>query len=850
MDRTFRAAVLVIVVCAAGDAGGQVSTPLLGGKSARLVDKPGTASDGAKVVFARDAALAFPPNPLCPATSTLELSSPDEQPGPIALPCAGWKASGSGFVYNDKLGSAGGVRKVLLKAGKLSVTAKGGTYRPITGPISSLDVRLDVAGQQYCGRFVTVPKNVAGNMRAKGPTVACDAGAPGSGGDLTIDTPADGAFVNPGVVRVTGRVRNVAPGAVATVRLNGTLATLDMASGGWAADVVVAPGSIANPLLAELTVDGQRRARRRITLLVGASLPEGTPVPHGIGIAAGAALFPDHIDGALLSLAAAGLTQVLDGLEATGIGGIEIRNASYSGLTARVRPDTGRIDVVLDVAQATLDYKKALPLQPDCHGRATASGLHFQASFDQSPDVVPSRIDLTLLANPSVQIADVDIDPSGFCLPDIYLELFLPDNLAGRLEPPLNAALGDPDGAGPQESPIADALENALAGLDVSGPVGTALGVTLDARFADIVESPAAVVYDVDASVTASQVAVGAPDLVASYYQPGVLPSIGSTTPGGQSYDLALFLSTSVLNQLAKAKVESGVLNVTATAVGGQALTAGLLAQLVPAFGTLPPSTPLTLHIRPTVAPIVTAGDAPPGALAAVRLANLTIDILDAASSATLLALALDARLGVSLQVDATGGQLLPHVTTPAPGDVTAVVLGGTLSVGDAEIGGLVPSLVGAVLPGLVGALGPVRLPSIAGLPRIYPVEVTSVGEYVAAFIDFNDPPSFVEPATDLFVTIALGDILDLRVVAQDGESDPADLSVDVFSLPPGPSSFFLDPTVPGSRSLIGFFSYSADGVGPGSVSFVVTDADGVVAVRNVQILVCRDPNDPTSCLF
>src|SRR5262249_13759999 len=224
----------------------------------------------------------------------------------------------------------------------------------------------------------------------------------------------------------------------------------------------------------------------------GASLPEGTPVPHGIGVAAGAALFPDHVDGALLSLANARLTQFLDGLEATGIGGIVIRNASYSGLTARVRPGAGRIDVVLEVAQITLDYKKAIQFLPDCNGRATASGLRFEASFDQSPDVVPSRIDLTLLADPSVHIADVDIDPSGIpCFQEILL-LFLPDNLAGLLEPRLNEALGDPDGAGPQESPLADALENALGGLDVSGPVGAALGVNLDARFADIVESPAA----------------------------------------------------------------------------------------------------------------------------------------------------------------------------------------------------------------------------------------------------------------------------------------------------------------------------------------------------------------------
>src|SRR5262245_32757608 len=98
MDRASRAAVLVIVFCVDADAGGQTETALLGGKSVRLVDKAGTTSDGAKVHFARDTALAFPPSPLCPATSTLEISSPDEHPGPVSLPCAGWSARGSGFV--------------------------------------------------------------------------------------------------------------------------------------------------------------------------------------------------------------------------------------------------------------------------------------------------------------------------------------------------------------------------------------------------------------------------------------------------------------------------------------------------------------------------------------------------------------------------------------------------------------------------------------------------------------------------------------------------------------------------------------------------------------------------------
>ncbi len=224
--------------------------------------------------------------------------------------------------------------------------------------------------------------------------------------------------------------------------------------------------------------------------------------------------------------------------------------------------------------------------------------------------------------------------------------------------------------------------------------------------------------------------------------------------------------------------------------------------------------------------------------------------MLDAASGGTLLAVALDARLGINLAIDTAAGQVLPSVPPPGPGDVVAVVLGGTLPVGDAEIGGLVPALVGALLPPLVRALGPVRLPSIAQLPRIHPVEVTRLGNHLAAFVDFNDPPWFVEPATDLNVTLGVGGSLNLPVVAQDGESDPANLTVDVFALPPGPWWFAPDPPVPGSGSLSALFSYSADGNGVGNVFFVVTDADGLVAGRSVSIIVCHDPNDPTSCLL
>ena len=45
----------------------------------------------------------------------------------------------------------------------------------------------------------------------------------------------------------------------------------------------------------------------------------------------------------------------------------------------------------------------------------------------------------------------------------------------------LGAYRADPDGAGPLDSPLADAIETALSEVSIAGPAGEALGVMLDA---------------------------------------------------------------------------------------------------------------------------------------------------------------------------------------------------------------------------------------------------------------------------------------------------------------------------------------------------------------------------------
>src|SRR6185369_2241450 len=113
--------------------------------------------------------------------------------------------------------------------------------------------------------------------------------------------------------------------------------------------------------------------------------------------------------------------------------------------------------------------------------------------------------------------------------------------------------LSDPDGAGPQDSPTAAAIESALAGVVIAGPIGDSLGVNFDAPLWGIPEDNNGITFGSDGRFTTSfgtgpgqcQPPAGAPNLTASYAVNEGTPSFGATTPiGHQPYDLAISISS------------------------------------------------------------------------------------------------------------------------------------------------------------------------------------------------------------------------------------------------------------------------------------------------------------------
>jgi hypothetical protein len=163
-------------------------TPMLNGKIAKLKDKAGTHSDKALIKFIKEQAFTtLPPSPVCPAVSTLTLTS-DTGVAVANLDCSHWAATGKGFMYLDVTASRGGVQKIVLQAnpkgGKLLVKMRGDNYgaNALPGPIAYLEAQLTIDTTGYCGRFENPPgvfkANDAEKVIVSGPSNPCIAPTP------------------------------------------------------------------------------------------------------------------------------------------------------------------------------------------------------------------------------------------------------------------------------------------------------------------------------------------------------------------------------------------------------------------------------------------------------------------------------------------------------------------------------------------------------------------------------------------------------------------------------------------------------------------------------------------------
>jgi len=311
--------------------------------------------------------------------------------------------------------------------------------------------------------------------------------------------------------------------------------------------------------------------------------------------------------------------------------------------------------------------------------------------------------------------------------------------------------LDDPDGGGPQDAVIAQAIEDALAAVELTGPIGEGFGVNLDTPLFAIPEDTVGITLASGSIMSPLVPDPLAPTFARTLVIPATFPFAplaSQNTTGGQSYDMAIAIADSAFNQILASQVESGLLRAEISELdltgGGtpQPITAGLLSLFIPQFSQLPPSLPLRLQVEPTLAPVVTGVPGPGGEIAELVLSHLLIDVVSGPPGSETLygRMAGDLATAFDLTVEPGTGNLLPVLAAPDPNDILVTLLDNPLGMDEGQLQLLIPALLSPLVPSLSDLFGAFPLPTFLGLQPTA-VEVSRAGDFMTVWLTVVPAP-------------------------------------------------------------------------------------------------------------
>lgn len=587
---------------------------------------------------------------------------------------------------------------------------------------------------------------------------------------ILIDSPANGSFTTDPVITVSGRVVDTPLGQIVDVTVNGI--SVPLGGQAFSIDLPMNPGAVFNPIEAVLVLPG-KTVRHRITVVAGDGVTsgfvlDGQASPESIGMRISDAGL-DQVGPVVEELAGGAFdiggliteqNPILDDeCVVTGAFGECLYNATANVVEVGLGGfsldadalGAGSVRSVITIedffVEIDLNVRDQVAVEFSCTLEIEAASSTITADFSMEPLAGdPSKVDVSQIGPLQVALGGFQSQfVSGICddpvLGDIIQLLVTEDMLEGLVSDGFEQNLADPDGAGPLDSPLAAGIETALGGIEVAGPIGEALAVSLDAPFAFISEDADGISFAADATITNVSLPLAGPDLAASWTRVEPFPSFGAVTPQqGLPYGLALAISTSAFNQLLKAQVENGLLQEEVSEIpflGAQVpLTAGLLSLFIPEFGSADPDDPVVVRLEPVLAPVLTGGPGPGGELAELRIAGLQADLVR--QSVLELRLVVDARLGFDL--DFVDGALAFDLSAPSASDVDVSVLFNPIGTDEASLLDFLETFLPSVFPSLVGALGSFPLPDFLGL-ELAPVEVSRAGDLLALYVDLVPAP-------------------------------------------------------------------------------------------------------------
>ena len=563
---------------------------------------------------------------------------------------------------------------------------------------------------------------------------------------LTVDQ--RGVYTTSPTQQITGTVEVGQGDSLTSVTVNGVTAAVDGEN--WTAGIPLDGTEILNAVVVEATFGTGQVIRERRTVVYGdgnhaSVLPEGQVLDQSVGLRINESSFtklgPVIKQLTTIDLGAAAppgtvlinkcMQQVIvctlfvnaRTAAAPTISDFDVALDSHAGNTQAI---VTLHDLHLDIDVAA----RVLGVPTNCDLVVDADRVTIDGRYTLRPDPAnPEILDVNLVGTaPTVALTGVTHDfTGGVCslpLLEQIVNLILGD-IQTLMHDGLVAQLDDPDGSGPVDSPIADAIEGGLANVHIAGPIGEALGLNLASVLQNVTADTQGLGFRASGSFTSSGPAPGAPNLTGSVGWGDNLGPIGATSPGGSGFDVAVGASASSFNQLLAGETERGLLNVDVSQIDGQPLTLRSLLDLIGAGGLVTQDMPLVVELRPEVAPIVTTAPGPAGALGELRLSGYRVLVKSPSPEAVMMELVIDFTTGVDLQF-ADGG-LAFGFDTPAADAFDVTITQNPLNIPPAIIEQVFEELSPRVFASVQDALPKFPLPQFVGL-NLQPVEVNRLG--------------------------------------------------------------------------------------------------------------------------
>lgn len=598
----------------------------------------------------------------------------------------------------------------------------------------------------------------------------------------TFVSPPAGTIVETSEVTVTGGLPNGAPPG-GTITVNGVVGTWT-SSTEWSATIPVDTNKYVTPVTSIYNGPDGHRYIQKSSVIHGPKVDDGEYSPNGVGM-----YFTNHgltgLGPVINSLAAGSFdiasilppgTSVVSNVDAGS--GVTITNgvvyeAGAESINLATNSTAGGVATDIGITNLYLGITLTLSglVSGDCKLEVQIPSTAINANFDLAPGTPADSIDVNMIGAPTVTPSGLNFEfISGPCDPSTpIIGSIINGQASGAVEDSIKSGfvseLSDPDGTGPLDSPVADAIETALGGISIAGSVGDAVQAHLDAPFTQISETNDGIDFrsNADFSTTVGtgpgecQPPAGAPDVSSSMDVAGTYPTLGTTTPtGGVPYGLGLVISSSTFNQLLSSMTECGLLNqdLTSVTLGANTvpITSSVLSFLIPAFGNtakIPANTPMKIRVDPEAAPFITdAAAGPGGEPAELFLPDLRIDFIQPGTGpggvpveAVWLSLAVDAPLGFAMGFDSATGKLAPTITPSTSDKVTTrVLLNGIeapVAATETAFSQLFPNFVSS----LGASFGAFPLPSFLGL-NINVLEIARTGtNYWTLFADLTPAP-------------------------------------------------------------------------------------------------------------